>query len=226
MQPDVSIIIPCFNAEDTISEAIQSALDQTHSNIEVIVVNDGSTDGSFEKIALFGEQIRCISQPNSGANAARNNGLRNSNAPFVQFLDADDILFPDKVATALKEFETLPENSCPVLDWTYRYNGPLGSLERRSYKNSGKSIWHDILLQDLQTSAPLHKKDTLINIQGWREDLPCCQEKDLHIRLTLSGISFVRSPQIGLEVRQQRHSVSFKQFTGTKTTASIIFSFN
>ncbi len=73
--PLVSIVIPCFNAEGTVGEAIQSALDQDYPNREVIVIDDGSTDKSVDVIRTFGDSIRWETGPNRGGNVARNRGL-------------------------------------------------------------------------------------------------------------------------------------------------------
>ncbi len=100
-EPLVSIIIPCFNARRYVSQAIQSALGQTYGNFEVIVVDDGSTDDSLQIIKSFGEAIRWESGPNRGGAAARNIGLALSKGEYVQFLDADDVLFPSKITCHL-----------------------------------------------------------------------------------------------------------------------------
>jgi glycosyltransferase involved in cell wall biosynthesis len=98
MQPLVSIIIPVFNAEKTLAQTIDSALTQTYENFEIIVVDDGSTDGSFNIAEQFiAHGVRLLSQPNNGASSARNHGLRVSSGDFIQFLDADDVLHPKKI---------------------------------------------------------------------------------------------------------------------------------
>lgn len=93
----VSVIIPCYNAERWVAEAIQSCLDQTYSPIEVIVIDDGATDRSLEVIKSFGQRIRWETGPNRGGNCARNRGLALSKGQYVQFLDADDYLLPEKL---------------------------------------------------------------------------------------------------------------------------------
>ncbi len=90
--PLVSIVIPCFNAEGTVGEAIQSALDQDYPNREVIVIDDGSTDKSVDVIRTFGDSIRWETGPNRGGNVARNRGLELARGTLIQFLDSDDIL--------------------------------------------------------------------------------------------------------------------------------------
>lgn len=96
--PLVTIIIPCYNAEQWIAETIQSALNQTYSNCETIVIDDGSTDGSREVIAAFRDKIYWESGPNRGGCAARNRGLELAKGEWIQFLDADDVLDRDKIA--------------------------------------------------------------------------------------------------------------------------------
>ncbi len=102
-----SIIIPCFNTERWVGEAIQSALSQTHPIAEVVVVDDGSTDGSLDVIRTY-SGIKAISQANGGLSSARNAGLDHTTGDFIVFLDADDRLEPHAVASHLKAFEQNP----------------------------------------------------------------------------------------------------------------------
>lgn len=93
----VSILIPCFNAEPWIGECIESALAQTWPEKEVIVVDDGSTDGSLDIVRRFGDRIRWESGLNRGGNAARNRLFELARGEWLQYLDADDYLKPAKV---------------------------------------------------------------------------------------------------------------------------------
>ena len=102
--PLVSIIIPLYNAEKYIGETITSALNQTWENKEIIIVDDGSTDNSLAIVKKFESQIvKVFTQKNTGAGTARNKGLTEAKGDFIQFLDADDILSPDKIVSQLKE---------------------------------------------------------------------------------------------------------------------------
>jgi len=97
--PVVSILIPCFNAERWLAQTLESALAQTHPATEVILVDDGSSDTSLAIARQFEPRgVRVVSQPNRGACAARNHGLRLARGEFIQFLDADDLLAPDKIS--------------------------------------------------------------------------------------------------------------------------------
>jgi len=88
----VSVIIPVYNSEKYIEKCIESILNQSYSNIEIVLVDDGSTDNSREVISNFeeGAKIRCIHQKNNGAAAARNTGIKNANGKYIVFVDADD----------------------------------------------------------------------------------------------------------------------------------------
>jgi len=99
----VSILIPAYNAERWLGDTIESALAQTWPNKEVIVVDDGSSDHTFKVARSFAARgVRVLSQSNAGASAARNAALRESQGAYIQFLDADDLLHPDKIRLQLQ----------------------------------------------------------------------------------------------------------------------------
>jgi Glycosyl transferase family 2 len=97
-RPSVSVVIPCYNAEKWIARCIQSVIDQHNVNVEIIVVDDGSTDKSLDVIKSFGHLVRWKTDSNEGACRARNCGLELARGEFIIFLDADDYIEPDSVA--------------------------------------------------------------------------------------------------------------------------------
>src|SRR5438270_8196036 len=105
----VSILIPVYNAEAFIAEAIQSALDQTWPAKEVIAVDDGSTDRSPEILKSFGPRIRIIAQENRGASVARNRALNEAQGEFIQFLDADDLMARNKIEAQMQRLASAPK---------------------------------------------------------------------------------------------------------------------
>ncbi|MCX7799097.1 MAG: glycosyltransferase [Fimbriimonadales bacterium] len=104
-----SVIVPCFNASGTLRQAIDSALAQTHADTEVVVVDDGSTDGSAAIAASYGERVVLVRQPNRGLSAARNAGVAESSGEFLTLLDADDALMPECVARRVAVLLRHPE---------------------------------------------------------------------------------------------------------------------
>lgn len=119
----VSIVIPCFNSERWIGEAIQSCLDQTYRPIEVTVVDDGSTDKSQSRIMSYVQAypdiVRCVPSANGGPSAARNRGLESVSGAYIQYLDADDLLVPEKLAMQVLCLESNPDVDVVYGDWRY-----------------------------------------------------------------------------------------------------------
>jgi glycosyltransferase involved in cell wall biosynthesis len=107
--PLVSIIIPLYNAEKYIRESVQSALNQTWPNKEIIIIDDGSTDNSLTMATKYNEEIiRVFSQENKGASAARNHGLKEAKGEYIQFLDADDLLSANKIESQMSLLMNCP----------------------------------------------------------------------------------------------------------------------
>ena len=112
LSPLVSILIPCSNAAPWLAATLDSALAQTHPRTEIIVVDDGSSDHSLAIARTFAPHgVRVGTQPNAGASAARNHALRLSRGDYIQFLDADDLLTPDKIAAQLTALRTPPAHA-------------------------------------------------------------------------------------------------------------------
>ncbi|HSB06039.1 MAG TPA: glycosyltransferase, partial [Thermodesulfobacteriota bacterium] len=106
-RPNVSVVIPAYNHERYVSEAIRSVLDQTFRDFELIIINDGSTDGTETEILKFkDDRIRYYSQSNRGLSATLNRGIDLARGEYFSFLPSDDLFFPEKIETQLEEFQT------------------------------------------------------------------------------------------------------------------------
>lgn len=108
----VSVIIPTYNRAQTIERSVQSALNQTYPEIEVIVVDDGSTDGTSEVLAGLQGPVRSVRQPNAGPSAARNRGVAEARGSIIAFLDSDDVWLPDKLALQMQVLESGGAEMC------------------------------------------------------------------------------------------------------------------
>lgn len=150
----VSVIIPAFNAESFIRETIQSILDQSHKNIEIIVVNDGSTDKTEDIILSFNDKrLRYFYQSNSGSPKAKNLGLKKARGVYVQFLDSDDILSIDKIENQVKILEERPN----AITWCSTFKFDKTDI-------AGKSKIENIDLEILyKITTPL---DFLLSLNG------------------------------------------------------------
>lgn len=219
MSPSVSIVIPCFNAEACVADAIRSALSQTYENREIIVVDDGSTDGSAEIIESFGSAVRAERGPRRGGAAARNRGVALSSGELIQFLDADDLLHPAKLERQVNAVEN--STADVVFCWgTVSPEGVSGKAYRRVYTD-GDPVEY-ILDGILQTSAPLHRREVLERAGGFSEDLPCAQEFDLHLRLACQGATFSQLPEVLFTVRRRHGSVSSDEVRLYRVMASVL----
>lgn len=124
MQPLVSILIPCYNAERWIEKTLSCVLAQTWPRIEVIVVDDGSRDSSLKVARRFvSPNVQVISQQNQGAGAARNRALQEAQGDFIQFLDADDLLSPDKIEAQVRLLQESPPRMLAVCAARYFLSG-------------------------------------------------------------------------------------------------------
>jgi hypothetical protein len=203
----VSTIIPVFNRPMLLREAVDSVLAQSHRPIEIVIVDDGSTDDTVQVAeSLCGEHdfIHLVQQRNAGPGAARNAGLRIARGEYVQFLDSDDVLEPTKLAAQVAALERDPEAGV-AYGWT-RLRWEDGTLEPRPWKRSGEVIetifpsmiasrWWD-------TSNPLYRR-TLIDRAG--DYLPMRMEEDWEFdcRIGALGVRLAYCPQWMCEVRVQ-----------------------
>jgi glycosyltransferase involved in cell wall biosynthesis len=116
--PLISVIIPAYNAQKTIRETIESVLNQTFKDFEIIVIDDGSQDSTVEIVSAFSDpRLRLFSYPNAGVSATRNRGLAQANSEFISFLDADDLWTPDKLEAQLRALEANPQ-AAVAYSWT------------------------------------------------------------------------------------------------------------
>lgn len=198
----VTVGIPCYNADRWIGQAIQSALDQQGAETEVIVVDDGSTDGSVAVAQGFGGRVKVIEGGHQGANHARNLVLQNATGDWVQYLDADDYLEPAKIITQLRESNDGRDADVihsPV--WVETW-----SADSSSRVQSDTSPDADIFTQWIrwhipQTGGCLWRREALVRAGGWKEGQPCCQEHELYLRALIAGLRFTCAPTPGAVYR-------------------------
>lgn len=218
--PLVSIVIPCFNAERYVAEAVESALAQTHPRTEVIVVDDGSTDATTDVLRRFAGRVRRERQANAGPAAARNRGLALARGEFVQFLDADDLLLPTKVEACLAAFT--PDTDLVLCAHTYfceayGFSARLRAaaamqlvrpLLRRPMRWQPQCAAEYVLRREVQTAVPLHRAAYLRRHGGFREELWSLDDTELHFRLALAGARIRRVDRV--LVRCRHHGSPFR----------------
>jgi glycosyltransferase involved in cell wall biosynthesis len=203
MTPFVSILIPCFNAERWIKQAVESALAQTWQQKEIIVVDDGSTDGSLDIVKRFDARIRWETGANRGSNRARNRLIELARGEWLQFLDADDYLEPSKVAEQAAAIGAYPDVDVlfgpSIVEW-HQGESTIVTVEAIPEPHDP---WILLALWRLpQTGAPLWRKSALVDVGGWSVEQPCCQEHELYFRLLAKGKRFKYHKAVGAVYRR------------------------
>lgn len=182
MQDLVSILIPCYNAERFVAEAVESALGQTHSHMEVVVVDDGSTDNSVEVLKSFGERIIFEAGPNQGACVARNRAFELCSGDYIQYLDADDKLDPRKLELQLPLL--INDQADMVLCAMGLFGDHKGARpEKRLHPIPTGDPFLYFWEYGIQTAAPLHRRSFVERSGGFLPGLKRGQESDFHIRV-------------------------------------------
>jgi glycosyltransferase involved in cell wall biosynthesis len=195
--PTVSAIIPAYNAAPYIEAAVGSALTQEGVDVEVIVVDDGSTDGTWERLRRFGSALHKVRQPNGGPAAARNHGARLARGEWLAFLDADDEWLPTKLATQLGAAGA----DCGLV-YTDRYN--VGHCARVNGRQSdGVRLWDgdvfEPLLRDnfITASSVIMRKAWFERLGGFEEQLVGTEDWDLWLRYAALGpVRLCREPLV------------------------------
>lgn len=187
-KPLVSVIIPCYNSGKTISRAIESILMQTWESIELIIVNDGSTDKSTINLLNFFSAnpiINVYSQDNRGLATARNNGIRISNGYFILPLDSDDWLDPNAIKIMVEIYSSSIPNSIVFSDIKLEGN-------RMRIKTTFSNPFEQLFSNQLPYCM-LFPKEVLVNNGGYDEDLlHGLEDWDLNIRLLINKFNFVK----------------------------------
>lgn len=182
----ISIIIPCYNSETFVGRALDSVLKQTYKDWEIILVNNNSTDGTQAVLdafqAKYPEKVRVFNETKKGAPAARNKGLQEAKGEWVQFLDADDEILPEKLAgqIALAEKEGASIVTSPYTR--------IGTRDRKHFVVPRglymDDVWSALILSNMGiTSSNLFKRALLLQVEGWDEKLVASQEYDMMFRM-------------------------------------------
>jgi len=234
--PLVTVIIPLYNAEQYIAEAIQSILNQTYENIELLVIDDASTDNSLaEAIKFENKNVKIFTQANKGASAARNYGLREVKGEYIQFLDADDLLSSTKIEEQIKVLLENPTKIaiCPTIhffdgerisgkmasdEWYYNsFTNPCEFLIRLygGYEDEGGMI---------QPNSWLTPKKIIDKAGFWDERLSLDDDGEFFCRIILASTGVVCANNAINYYRKFQNTKSLSSQTGYKAIKSALLS--
>jgi glycosyltransferase involved in cell wall biosynthesis len=219
--PKVSIIIPAYNAGNYIREAINSALNQTYKNIEIIVVNDGSNDNNVtEEIALsYGDKIRYIKKENGGVSSALNTGIKHMEGDYFAWLSHDDVYFPNNIEEHINYLKNTNESD--VITFT-GYNvidekshikleeSIIANLHGFDYKASKIKPYTSLFCGEINGGSVLIPKEVFSKVGLFNEDLRITQEIDMWARIFKNNYKFINIPVITSSIRLHGSQVSVK----------------
>jgi hypothetical protein len=183
-RPSVSVVIAAHNAADTVGGALSSALAQTVAPLEVVLIDDGSSDNTADIAGILGDPIRVIRQSQRGPSAARNAGIAAARGQWVAFLDADDQWHPSKLECQLAALESRPGTVLVASDWSRDLpRGPLPAVVSQSIVTTRNLL----VLNRFQTSTVLAERDAVRRAGGFDSRLDGAEDWDLWLRLSRTG---------------------------------------
>lgn len=234
MTPLVSIIIPAYNAAPWIRQTLATALAQTHSPVEIVVVDDGSTDRTLAIAREFTHQgVRVVAQANAGAAAARNHGLRVASGDLVQFLDADDLITADKLSAQVMALEREAPDRVASCQWGRFTTDPaearfVDEAVFRDFTPVDYLIAHTASARMMHPAAWLVPRAVALRAGPWNESLSLNDDGEYFARVVRAssgivfarhGASLYRSNLAGSLSRRRDRRALLSVFTATKLIA-------
>ncbi len=197
--PAFTVVMPAYNAEDTIGDAIRSVLAQTESDFELIVVDDGSTDHTADEVAHFTDgRVRLVRQQNAGLAATRNCGLGQARGRYVSFLDSDDLMLPTYLATMNATLRTVPDAGFADCDF-WNLNDATGristwALGRLDLPRDPYELMRLVLRRNVLHYGATVRMAVLRDVGFFNPELRACEDLELWLRILAHGHAAVRAP--------------------------------
>jgi len=193
MSNDISVVIPAYNSARYVGEAIQSALGQSHPPVEVIVIDDGSTDGTAEVVRRFSDRVRYCYQENGGIGAARNKGVQLARGTFLSFIDADDCWTQNKLSLQLQQFVLDPE-----LDMVFGHALQVVTGDAWDNRNSDRDPSQMNLTPAVVPGGLLIKRESFLRVGSFRTDTKVGEFIDWYARAIEMGLKSRLLPDLVL----------------------------
>lgn len=181
---NVSVVIPCFNRKKTLSRSIDSVVNQTYKPSEIIIVDDGSTDGTRDFILNSYPNIKYFFQPKKGVSSARNKGIRESSYDWVAFLDSDDEWLPQKLEKQINQLGKYSEIFISHTNEIWIRNGVRVNQMKKHQKYGGYIFDKCLDICRISPSSVLIHKRVLKDVGVFDEALQVCEDYDLWLRIT------------------------------------------
>lgn len=225
MTPLVSVIIPCFNCEQYIEQSVKSVLNQTFTDLECIIVDDGSTDNTRhigEALMNKDPRVQYLLKEHAGVSAARNFGIRHARGSWIQMLDADDWLHEDKIRFQLNYLNDIdPEEDIVFYsDYEIIKEDADHNIVRKKTNTfedfTNQQLLEHIMMWRVKGGSPLHANNTLFkktvfNKKMYNESFTAFEDLDLFVDLLLKNVSFIHTPIIGMTYRRHQSNMTIDQ---------------
>ena len=193
----ISVIIPTYNRKHTLQRAIDSVLAQTFKPFEIIIVDDGSKDGTKEWLLQNYPSVQYIHQPNNGVSSARNKGIQISQGSWIALLDSDDEWMPEKLEYQSRFLEMNRDSSFCHTNEIWIRNGVRVNQMKKHKKYGGDIFKHCLDICRISPSSSIIKKDVFEEVGAFDESLTVCEDYDLWLRVTAKfNILFLDEPLI------------------------------
>ena len=193
----ISVIIPTYNRKHTLQRAIDSVLAQTFKPYEIIIVDDGSKDGTKEWLLQNYPSVQYIHQPNNGVSSARNKGIQISQGSWIALLDSDDEWMPEKLEYQSRFLEMNRDSSFCHTNEIWIRNGVRVNQMKKHKKYGGDIFKHCLDICRISPSSSIIKKDVFEEVGAFDESLTVCEDYDLWLRVTAKfNILFLDEPLI------------------------------
>lgn len=184
--PRVSVVIPTYNSAAMVKEAIESALAQSYSDFEIVVIDDGSTDDTEGVVRQYGDRVRYFKQENQGVSAARNAGIKHSSGEYVAFLDSDDLWLPEKLAEQIPLFDDDPKLGLVYSDWAVvSGNAMLQTSYLKDLPASSGYVFDELIQSGfILTSGVVLRRACVDDVGAFDKSLAIAQDYDLWLRIS------------------------------------------
>lgn len=217
MKPTVSVIIPVLNRKELLLRCLDSIVKQTYRPLEVIISDNGSTDGTPETAKEWATDhasdafnVRIVSEMTPGACAARNHGLTYAKGEYVLHFDSDDTMRPELISKAISEFEKHPD--ADIVCWRAEMHLLDGSV-RRSHFNPANAMEDHLINSLLRTQGYMVRAGVLRDAGGWNETLPGWNDWELGVRLLLKNPKMIGIPEFLVDIFSQEKSITGSKFS-------------
>lgn len=226
LTPRVSVIIPVYNGDRYIVQAVKSVLSQTYKNWEIIIVDDGSTDNTRQLLEPYLNTIQYVYQENQGAAGARNRACQLAKGEFLAFLDSDDLFLPDKLAKQIAYFDANPALDMVQTGWFIMDETGENISEVKPWQQAPKlDLTSFILYKCVRPSAMMLRREWWESLGGFDGQLPPTEDLDFALRLCLKGCQAVWLEEILTGYRQHSSNLMSKGFIVMKNTEILMEKF-